>query len=93
MSDQVDTQQAEKAIKVAEQIANAIVKKFPKYENNVRRYDNGFIEIAIRPEGGARTQELTTAYADEFFLSANKENINDKAKRILRDFKTMLGVR
>lgn len=87
----------DKAIKTAEQIGAAVAKKFPKYESNVRRYetggDMGFIEIAIKPEGGSRVQELATAYSDEFFMSATKENVNDKAKRILHDFRILAGVK
>lgn len=87
---------ADKAIDVATQIGNAVVKKFPKHVLYVRRYatgdDNGFVEIALRPENGTQTQEITTAYSDEYFLSANKENINDKAKRILNDFRVHFGV-
>ena len=90
-------QTTDKAIKVAEQILAAILKKIPKHEGFVRRYetaDTGFIEIALRPENAtSRVNEITTAYSDEYFLSANKENISDKARRILNDFKVLLGVK
>lgn len=90
-------EQIEKALKVAEQIKDAILKKVPKYEGYVRRYetgDTGFIEIAIKPEGStSRAHEITTAYSDEFFMSATTENIKDKARRIFSDFKVLLGVK
>jgi hypothetical protein len=90
-------QEIEKALKVAEQIINAIKKKIPKYDGFVRRYESagtGFIELAIRPEDKAgRASEITTAYSDEYFLSANADNIKDKAKRILNDFRVLLGVK
>lgn len=89
--------QADKAMEVADKIMGAVRKKIPKYDGFVRRYqsgETGFIELAIRPEGSTgRAQEITTAYSDEFFLSATKENIADKAKRILNDFRLMLGVK
>ncbi len=82
------------AINIAAKISKAVAVKFPKYTPRVRRYDTadgGFIEIALCPEGS--TKEITTAYSDEFFLSATKENVNDKAKRILNDFKILLGAK
>lgn len=92
-----EAQQITRAIETAERIKDAIVKKIPKYTGYVRRYDtgdNGFIEIAIKPEGmHGPAHEITTAYSDEYFLSATKENINEKAKRIFRDFKILLGAK
>jgi hypothetical protein len=79
---------------IAERMAAAVAKKLPKHKPYVRRYesgDTGYIEIAMRPEGiSASSRELTTAYSDEFFLSATKENINEKATRIFKDFKLLL---
>lgn len=83
----------ENAISIAEKILAAVVKKFPKYTGRVRRFDTGdggFIELEIIPEGG---RGITTAYSDEFFLSANKDNANDKARRILSDFKILVGAK
>lgn len=88
-------EQNNKAMTVATKMAEAVAKKLPKHKPYVRRYGNdetGFIEIAMRPEGMmASSQELTTAYSDEFFLSATKENISEKATRIFRDFKLMIA--
>lgn len=85
----------EKALKIAQKIGEAVVKKFPKHELFVRRTDlgdAGFIEIALRPEGGSYNQEITTAYSDEFFASATTpEILQEKAKRILRDFRIHFG--
>lgn len=92
MSEQADI---EKAIKTAEQILNAIKKKFPKYEGFVRRHElstqGGYIELMIRPENSGKSQEITAAYADEYFTTATKENINEKAAKIFRDFRQMVG--
>lgn len=80
------------ALSTAEKICTAVVKKFPKHTYKVRRYDTGdggFIELALCPEQSSK--EITTAYSDEFFLSATKENINDKARRVLGDFKILIG--
>lgn len=85
----------EKAIKTAERIGNAIVKKFPKHVLYVRRIetgDNGYIEISLRPENGSYSQEVTTAYSDEFFASVTPENIQDRGQRVLKDFKQNFGL-
>lgn len=85
----------EKALKVAQKIGEAIVKKFPKHTLFVRRTDlgdAGFIEIALRPDGGSYNQEISTAYSDEYFASATTpEVLQEKAKRILRDFRIHFG--
>ena len=87
----------ETALKTAEKILEAIKKKFPKYEGFVRRHEivgqGGYIELMIRPENSGKAQEICTAYADEYFLSANKENINEKASKIFKDFKTLVGAK
>ena len=66
----------------------------------VRRYetgnDGGFIEIMLKPENGSRAEEITTAYADEFFLSMltlEGEARKEKARRVLNDFKLLVGAR
>ena len=85
----------EKALGIAQKIGNAIVKKFPKHELFVRRTDlggAGFIEIALRPEGGTYLQETTVAYSDEYYVSASPEQLRDKAMAILADFKASMGV-
>lgn len=93
----MNEQDTDKALKVAEQIITAVKKRTPKYDGFVRRYESGgtgFIELALRPEGVAgRASEITTAYSDEYFLSANAENIKAKAVRILNDFRILLGVK
>lgn len=84
----------EKALKVAQRIGEAVVKKFPKHTLYVRREstgDTGFIEIALRPEGAGYNGELTTAYSDEFFASATPENTQEKARRVYADFKAHFG--
>ena len=90
----------EKAIEIAEKVKDAIVLKFPKYVGYVRRYDSGgdagYIEIMIKPENGSRADELATAYADEFFLSMltlDKEGRQEKARRVLNDFKLLVGAK
>ena len=87
----------ENAMKIADKILKAILAKFPKYEGFVRRYatddGNGYIELMIRPENGGRAQEITAAYADEYFLSITAENRNEKATRIFKDFKVLVGAR
>ena len=91
----------EKAIEIAEKVKDAIVLKFPKYVGYVRRYETsndnaGYIELMIKPENGGRADELTTAYADEFFLSMltlDKEGRQEKARRVLNDFKLLVGAK
>lgn len=84
----------EKAQRVAQKIGEAVAKKFPKHTLYVRREavgDSGFIEIALRPDGGGYNSEITTAYSDEFFASATKENMADKAMRVYKDFRANFG--
>ena len=89
---------AEKALDVANQIAAAVVKKFPGFTQYTRRYelgenDPGFVEIVLKPAQGGKAQEVATAYSDDFFASATKENISDKAKRVLHDLRIHMGVK
>lgn len=84
-----------KATETAERIGKAIVKKFPKHDLFVRRIasgDNGYIEIALRPQGTGYNQEITTAYSDEYFATATPDNIQEKAQRILKDFRANFGL-
>lgn len=82
-------------LRLANKIGGALEKKFPKHDLFVRHYtngDSGYVEIAMRPKATkSSAAETTMAYSDEFFLSINKDNINDKARRIYGDFKTYLG--
>lgn len=84
------------AIAKATKIGEAIVKKFPKHTLYVRRHglgdDGGFIEIALRPDGGGYNQEVHTAYSDEYFMNATGEEQNARAKRIYNDFKIHFGI-
>ena len=83
-----------KALKVAQKIGEAVVKKFPKHTLYVRRTDlgeAGYIEIALRPDGGSYNQEITTSYSDEYFASATPETLQEKAKAILKDFRAHFG--
>lgn len=78
-------------IGVAEKIAKAIKKKFPKHNVYVRRHsinDIGYIELAMAPvHSRYATQEIVTAYSDEYFLGITKENIQERARRIYEDFR------
>lgn len=89
MTDEIDT-----ALKIANKIITAIVAKFPKHEGYVRRFavdeGSGYIQLAIKPIGSSSTHEKAVAYADEFFTSTNKENMNERAKVIYSDFKKLL---
>ncbi|HWG89127.1 MAG TPA: hypothetical protein VN679_15185 [Candidatus Acidoferrales bacterium] len=84
------------AIAKAQKIGEAIAKKFPKHTLFVRRHDlgddGGFVEIALRPDGGGYNQEIHTAYSDEYFLNANGDELNARAKRIYNDFKVHFGI-
>lgn len=85
----------EKAMRIAQKIGDAIVKKFPKHTLYVRRTElaqSGYIEIALRPEGGSHSQELSTAYSDEYFASATSDTLQEKAKRVLQDFRSNFGL-
>ncbi len=87
---------AEAAIAKATKIGEAIVKRFPKHTLYVRRTDlgadGGFVEIALRPDGGGYNQEVHVAYSDEYFLNATGEEQNVRAKRIFHDFKIHFGI-
>lgn len=84
------------AIDKATKIGEAIVKKFPKHTLFVRRYGlgdgGGFVELALRPDGGGFGQEITTAYSDEYFLHATGVEQNVRAKRIYNDFRVHFGL-
>jgi hypothetical protein len=83
-----------KALQTAQKIGDAIVKKFPKHTLYVRRTelgDAGYIEIALRPDGGSYSQEISSAYSDEYFATATPETLKDKAMTILRDFRNNFG--
>jgi hypothetical protein len=83
-----------KALKVAQKIGEAVVKKFPKHTLYVRRTDlgeAGYIEIALRPDGGSYNQEITTSYSDEYFANATPETLQEKGKTILKDFRAHFG--
>jgi hypothetical protein len=88
---------AEKALKIAQKIGEAVVKKFPKHTLYVRRTDlgdAGFVEIALRPDGGSYNQEITTAYSDEFFGNATTpEVLQERARRVLGDFRIHFGIK
>lgn len=87
---------AEAAMAKARKIGEAIVKKFPKHSLYVRHHDlgedSGFVEIALRPDNGGYNQEIHTAYSVEYFLNANGEEQNVRAKRIYGDFKVHFGI-
>lgn len=89
--------ESEKALATANKIGAAVAKKFPKHTLYVRRTaepnEKGFIEVSLRPEGGYYRDEITTAYSDEYFASADKTNIQDKARKILEDFKAAITAR
>lgn len=78
-------------MKVAEKIRGAIQNKFPKHKVYMRRHDTGklgYVEIAIVPEQARHSgQEVTTAYSDDYFLSIDKENIQEKARKIYEDLR------
>ena len=88
--------QAQLAIDKARKIGEAIAKKFPKHTLYIRRTDlgdqGGFVEIALRPENGGYSQEISTAYSDEYFVNATGDELNVRAKRIYGDFKIHFGV-
>lgn len=78
-----------------ERIAAAINKKFPKHMRYIREIKTGdfsFFEIALRPENGTHINEVTTAYSSDFFAEVTDENILPKAKRILNDFRILMGL-
>lgn len=87
---------AQAAIEKARKIGEAIAKKFPKHALYIRRTDladqGGFVEIALRPEGGGYAQEISTAYSDEYFVHATGDELNVRAKRIYADFKVHFGI-
>ena len=90
----------EQALEVADRVMKVVVAKFPGCVGFVRRYETGgqqgYIEIMMKPENGNRSDEMTTAYADEFFLSMvnmEKEARQEKARRVLNDFKLLFGAK
>lgn len=92
----MSTESIELALATANKIGSAVSKKFPKHTMYVRRTetgDSGYIEIALRPEGAGYSQEISTSYADDFFLAAAKDQaaLMDKAQRVLKDFREHFG--
>jgi len=91
-------EEIEKALAIANKIGEAVMKKFPKHSLFVRRNqtgDSGYIEIALRPDGGGFNQEITTSYADEFYIAASQSHdvLKDKAQRVLADFRVQFGIK
>lgn len=91
------TTQAEtsKEFKTATRIAVAIQKKFPKHKEYVREITTGgfsFFEIALRPNNGSHNDEVTTAYSSQYFADIDETNIKERAGRILKDFKILMGL-
>ncbi len=87
--------EASPAFKTAQRIAAAIQKKFPKHQEFVREIKTGdfsFFEIALRPINGSHNDESTTAYSSQYFEEIDETNIKDRAGRILKDFKILMGV-
>lgn len=87
---------ADVAFDNAEKIMRAIEKKLVKYKGYVRKVDAGngysFYEIAMRPPGGTHSDEITTAYSEQYFLEAVGDQLKPKAVRVLNDFRTLLGL-
>lgn len=79
----------------ATKILNAIQKKFPKHTQYVREIKTGdfsFFELALRPERGSHMDEVTTAYSSEYFAEITDENIRERAQKIHRDFRILMGL-
>jgi hypothetical protein len=80
---------------VATRIAKAIQAKFPKHKEYVREIKTGdfsFIEIALRPINGIVADEVTTAYSMMFFSQITDANLKERALKILKDFRILMGV-
>lgn len=79
----------------ATRIINAIQKKFPKHTQYVREIKTGdfsFFELALRPNNGGPLDEVTTAYSSDYFGRITEDNIKEKAGRIHRDFRILMGL-
>ena len=79
----------------ATKIAVAIQKKFPKHKEYVREIKTGdfsYFEIALRPHNGSHLDDVTTAYSSGFFEQINESNIRERAGRILKDFRILMGL-
>ncbi len=93
------TDEQHKAMDTAEKILKAVAKKIQEKMNksytpfvrHVASSEYGFIELALRPQGGQQGHETATAYSEAYFISATQDNIQDKAKRIFNDFKVLFG--
>lgn len=87
-------QQATAEFTKATRIAKAIQAKFPKHTQYVREIKTGdfvFIEIALRPLNGSQADEVTTAYSAGFFSEITEDNIKERALKILKDFRILMG--
>lgn len=90
-----DVQEPSKAFKTATRIAVGIQKKFPKHKEYVREIKTGddfsFLEIELRPINGIITDGITTAYSSAFFERITEDDIKEKAMKILKDFRILMG--
>ena len=80
---------------MAEKIAKAINAKFPNHTHFVRRIETGdfaFYEIALRPKNGSHNDEVTTAYSEPWFEEIDTTNMRDRALRILKNFRILMGL-
>lgn len=75
----------EEAMKTARVILDAVLKRVPNMGGSVRRYADenspGVIEIALKDINSQR-QEISVAYADEFFLPDDKEVLKTRARQV-----------
>lgn len=86
---------ASQAFQTATRIAVAIQKKFPNHTHFVRRIETGdfaFYEIALRPKNGSHNDEVTTAYSEPWFEEIDTTNMRDRALRILKNFRILMGL-
>lgn len=82
------------AFDVAQKIATAIEKKFPKHKAYVREIKSGvdYIEIAMRPENGTHHDENVVAYSCQYFEGAEGDKLKEKALTILKQFRIQMGL-
>lgn len=83
------SENAQSALKKAEQIARAIEKKMPGYVAFVRHYltpEYSFVEIGVNKKGDVPANEVQVAYSEQFYLEmTTPEETLKRARRMLRD--------
>lgn len=89
------TDELSKEFAMAQRIGNGVGKKFPKHKVYVRELKNGdfsYFEIALRPDERSAMEDITVAYSSQWFAEIDETNVQERAQRILKDMRILMGV-